>query len=167
MSTGLLPSSLGLLSTECSISYGTGTMSTGLLPSSLCLLLTECSIGSRTVTMSSTTACSCLLTWITEGEPSASSVKDQASATAENSFSAMAGTSVPQGRPGLPPQQKRPGTLPQQRLGSAPQHTFVRIPPWPSPEHVHGSYCVDTTCVVNVLIEGFMFGIVSCVKNDP
>ena len=26
---------------------------------------------------------------------------------------------------------------------------------------------VDTTCVVNVLLEGFMFGIVSCVKNDP
>ena len=30
-----------------------------------------------------------------------------------------------------------------------------------------GAESVDTTCVVIVLIEGFMFGIVSRVKNDP
>ena len=35
------------------------------------------------------------------------------------------------------------------------------------PSTCTGAESVDTTYVVNVLIEGFMFGIVSCVKNDP
>ena len=35
------------------------------------------------------------------------------------------------------------------------------------PSACTGAESVDTTCVVIVLIEGFIFGIVSCVKNYP
>ena len=133
MSTGLLPSSLVLRSSEsesesrmlyrCWYSqldyYPLRWFSDHPNPNPKA----ECSIGAGTVTMSTGLLPSSLVLRSSKSE----------------SPTGLCPTPSRQSRPGLLPQQKWPGTPPQPLLGSAPQHHSVQRSPRSHPEGVYSS----------------------------